>query len=342
MKEKVLSVRDLTINFKTEKGLLHAVRGVNLDLLKGETLAIVGESGSGKSATAKALLGLSAPNTEAVSGNVLYGGRDILRLPEKEFQKLRGNRIAMIPQDSMSALDPIVKTGKQISETVYLKSTDRISRHSAKQIALRLMAEVGIDNPELRYGQYPFQLSGGLCQRAVIAAALSADPEILICDEPTTALDVTVQAQVLELILKLKEKRDLSVIFITHDLGVVANIADRVAVMYAGKIVEYGTTEEIFENPAHPYTWGLLDSSLSLTGEGIADPIPGSPPDMYTVSKGDAFAPRNPYAMEIDFEAEPPMFKITDTHYAATWLLHPSAPKVDRIKQYERQGEYDR
>ncbi len=222
----------------------------------------------------------------------------------------------------------------------------RVTKNAAKRRAIRLLNEVGIPDPEKRYNQYPFQLSGGQRQRIVIAIALSADPKILICDEPTTALDVTIQSQILELINKIKRERNLSVIFITHDLGVVANIADRIAVMYAGKIVEYGTSEEIFYSPAHPYTWALLSSVPDLESTGKLEAIPGTPPNMIYPPKGDAFADRNRYALEIDFKQQPPMFRISDTHYAATWLLHPLAPKVempqtikDRIRRMKEEAE---
>ena len=205
----------------------------------------------------------------------------------------------------------------------------KISKKDAKERALRLLAGVGISDPERRFNQYPFELSGGMRQRVVIAIALSANPEILICDEPTTALDVTIQAQILERINSIKEERKLSVIFITHDMGVVANMADRIAVMYAGKIVEYGTADEIFYHPAHPYTWALLASIPDLDTMEKLESIPGTPPNMLFPPKGDAFAPRNKYAMAIDFEEEPPLFQIPPTHYAATWLLHPNAPRVE-------------
>ncbi|MBR6898062.1 MAG: ABC transporter ATP-binding protein [Lachnospiraceae bacterium] len=214
-------------------------------------------------------------------------------------------------------------------------SIEKVTKRSAREKAIRLMAEVGIAEPHKRFYQYPFEFSGGMRQRIVIAIALAANPDILICDEPTTALDVTIQAQILELINKIKNERQLSIIFITHDLGVVANMADRVAVMYAGKIVEYGTTEDIFYEAAHPYTWALLSSMPDLDTNERLEAIPGTPPNMIYPPKGDAFAPRNKYAMQIDFEQQPPMFKVSDTHYAATWLLHPDAPKVERPKIIE-------
>ena len=324
--ENILSVKELAVSFKSQSGKVHAVRGINFDLSRGETLAIVGESGSGKSVTSKAILGILAANAVVENGEIIYAGRNLLKFSEREMCRLRGDRIAMIFQDPMSSLNPIVKVGRQITEAMILKN--KLSKTEAKERALKLMEEVGIPEPERRYNQYPFEFSGGMRQRIVIAIALAADPEILICDEPTTALDVTIQAQILELLEKLKRERHLSVIFITHDLGVVANVADRIAVMYAGKIVEIGTAEDIFYSAAHPYTWALLASTPDLSTSETLEAIPGIPPDMNTPPIGDAFASRNKYALEIDFELMPPMFKISDTHSAATWLLHPEAPKI--------------
>jgi oligopeptide transport system ATP-binding protein len=344
-REKVLQIKDLYITFNTFSGKVHAVRGVSFDLHKGETLAIVGESGSGKSVTNKAIMGILAKNSNIERGEILYNSKDLTKFSDKEFTKIRGSEISMIFQDPMSSLDPVMKIGKQITEAMLVKGN--ITKEEAKKKAIKLMGAVGIPDPEKRYEQYPFQFSGGMRQRIVIAIALACDPDILICDEPTTALDVTIQAQILDLIKEIQKERQISVIFITHDLGVVANMADRVAVMYAGKIVETGTVDEIFYNPKHPYTWSLLASMPDLDTDATDEllVIPGTPPNMLYPPKGDAFAPRNRYAMEIDFKEEPPMFKISDTHYAATWLLHPNAPKIDmpdalkiRIeKQQERQ-----
>jgi len=327
MREHTLQVNHLQIAFRTGNGLVRAVRDISFRLEKGRTLAIVGESGSGKSVTSRAIMGLLAPNAVVEGGEILYKGKDLLKMSEKELCKLRGDKIAMIFQDPMSALDPIMPIGKQIAEAMVING--KLSKADAKNKALRLMEEVGIRNAKSRYGKYPFEFSGGMRQRIVIAIALAADPEILICDEPTTALDVTIQAQILELINKLKEERHLSVIFITHDLGVVANVADDIAVMYAGKIVERGTAEDIFYDPRHPYTWALLTAMPDLETTGKLQAIPGATPNMLHPPVGDAFAPRNPYAMEIDFEQPPPMFEISPTHAAATWLLHPNAPKVE-------------
>ncbi|HQC35632.1 MAG TPA: ATP-binding cassette domain-containing protein, partial [Bacillota bacterium] len=466
--EKVLSVNNLFINFKTDNGIVQAVRDVSFDLYEGETLCIVGESGSGKSVTSKAIMGILANNSIIAGGNIIYRGENLLEIAEEEFYKIRGHKIGMIFQDPLSSLNPIVKVGKQITEATminsdklklmyndlisedlirykntlarmniaidaerkkldlfeaetkakrprsagdkallkekkaafkefvkntkaeYLKEAEelkkilgetekrakkqvkeykvsvernykkamaelktelarasgaeekaaikariaaeeeehtnklKITKEEAKRRALEIMREVGIPEPERRYNQYPFEFSGGMRQRIVIAIALTASPEILICDEPTTALDVTIQAQILELINRIKEERKLSVIFITHDLGVVANMADRVAVMYAGKIVEYGTADEIFYDPRHPYTWALLSSIPDVDSKEKLDAIPGTPPNMIYPPKGDAFAVRSKYAMNIDFREQPGYFKVSDTHYAATWLLHPN------------------
>ena len=480
MAEKVLSVNNLVINFKTDNGILKAVRDVSFDLYRGETLCIVGESGSGKSVTSKAIMGILANNAIIAGGNIIYRGENLLEVSEEEFYKIRGHKIGMIFQDPLSSLNPIVKIGKQITEAMLLNAdklrlmyndlisddlirykntlakmniaidtekkkldafiaeakaaegqtkeqiaaakaqikqkkaefkqfeqqtraqyegkareykeilneTEKkakkqvaeykskvtgehkaklaelksqlskaataedkarlnqliaqekeefdnklsITKAEAKRRALAIMKEVGIPEPERRYNQYPFEFSGGMRQRIVIAIALTASPEILICDEPTTALDVTIQAQILELINRIKKERQLSCIFITHDLGVVANMADRVAVMYAGKIVEYGTADEIFFEPKHPYTWALLSSIPDVDSKEKLESIPGTPPDMIHPPKGDAFAERSKYAMNIDFEEEPPYYKLSDTHYAATWLLDERAPKVEMPK----------
>jgi len=478
--DKVLSVNNLVINFKTDNGILKAVRDISFDLNRGETLCIVGESGSGKSVTSKAIMGILANNAIIENGSIMYRGENLLEVSEDEFYKIRGHKIGMIFQDPLSSLNPIVRIGKQITEAmlinsdklkimyndlisddlirykntlakmnieisterkrleVYLaelkakenrsaqeKAADKeeirrrklafkefekktrasyevkakelkavleetekkakqqvkeykdkvtaehkarlgelrnqlaavssesekskvkeeieneklefenklkLTKTEAKKRALAIMREVGIPDPERRFKQYPFEFSGGMRQRIVIAIALTASPEILICDEPTTALDVTIQAQILELINRIKAERNLSCIFITHDLGVVANMADRVAVMYAGKIVEYGTAEEIFYDPKHPYTWALLSSIPDVDSKEKLEAIPGTPPNMIYPPKGDAFAARSKYAMNIDYREEPPMFKVSDTHYAATWLLDSHAPKVEMPK----------
>lgn len=348
MTEPLLEVKNLRINFKTYAGLVQAVRGVDFTLAKGETLAIVGESGSGKSVTSNALMRLiPQPAGRYEDGQILFEGKDLLKLSEREMESIRGNEIAMIFQDPMTALNPTMRVGKQIMEVI-LTHKKGVSKEAAKQRAIELLAEVGIPDPERRFKQYPHEFSGGMRQRVVIAIALAAEPKILIADEPTTALDVTIQAQILELMKKIQEKNGNAIIFITHDLGVVANVADRVAVMYAGQIVEYGSSHDIFYNPKHPYTWGLLGSMPDLDSEDSEElyTIPGAPPNLINPSVGDAFAPRNPYALAIDYKAEPPFYEVSPGHYAKTWLLHPEAPKVElpevirhRIESYQARRE---
>ncbi|UOQ43433.1 ABC transporter ATP-binding protein [Halobacillus salinarum] len=327
--EKLLEVKNMHVSFDTYGGEVKAVRGVNFDLNRGETLAIVGESGSGKSVTTKALMRLIPhPPGRIKEGEILFEGRDLVKASEKQMQKIRGKEISMIFQDPMTSLNPTMKVGNQIMEG--LIKHQRMNRGQAKKRCIELLELVGIPDPENRIKQYPHQFSGGMRQRVVVAIALACNPKLLIADEPTTALDVTIQAQILELMKDIQKKTDSATIFITHDLGVVANVADRVAVMYAGKIVEIGTVDDIFYNPKHPYTWGLLGSMPSLdSADEELYAIPGSPPDLLDPPKGDAFAARNEFAMKIDFEQEPPMFKISDTHYAATWLLHEDAPDLD-------------
>lgn len=349
-RERILEVKDLAISFKTYGGEVQAIRGVNFHLNKGETLAIVGESGSGKSVTSQAIMRLiPMPPGYFKRGEILFDGQDIVKKTEKQMQTIRGKDISMIFQDPMTSLNPTMKVGKQITEVLF--KHEQISKEAAEKRAIELLELVGIPMPEKRIKQYPHEFSGGMRQRVVIAMALAADPKLLIADEPTTALDVTIQAQILELMKEIQQKVETSIIFITHDLGVVANVADRVAVMYAGQIVETGTVDEIFYNPKHPYTWGLLASMPSLDTDGGAEgkltAIPGTPPDLTTPPKGDAFALRSDYAMKIDFEQEPPMFKVSDTHYVKSWLLHPNAPKVEppasvKARMRELEGSYEK
>ncbi len=344
MSDKILQVKNLCVSFSSYAGKVQAVRDVSFDLYRGETLSIVGESGSGKSVTTKAVLGILSGNATIESGEILYNGADLAKFQDKDFADIRGKKISLVFQDPLSALNPIMKIGKQIVEALVLSGST--PKGEAKEKALELMRRVGIPQPEIRFNQYPFQFSGGMRQRIVIAIALASDPEILICDEPTTALDVTIQAQILELINEIKERSSLSIIFITHDLGVVANVADRVAVMYAGRIVEYGRSEEIFYNPKNPYTWALLSSMPDLDTKEQLFSIPGTPPNMLYPPPGDAFHERNQYALKIDQREAPPFFRVSDTHYAATWLLDPRAPKVDpppilteRIARMKRRAE---
>ncbi|WP_100403318.1 ABC transporter ATP-binding protein [Bacillus sp. FJAT-42315] len=327
---KVLDVKNLHVSFDTHAGEVKAVRGVDFHLTKGETLAIVGESGSGKSVTTKTLMRLIPnPPGRIKEGQMLFEGKDLVKLSEKEMEKVRGKEISMIFQDPMTSLNPTMTVGKQVMEP--LIKHQKMSKDAAKKRAVELLSLVGLPNPEERVKQYPHQFSGGQRQRVVIAIALACNPKILIADEPTTALDVTIQAQILELMKDLQKKIDTSIIFITHDLGVVANVADRVAVMYGGQIVETGTVDEIFYDPRHPYTWGLLSSmpSLEASEETALYAIPGTPPDLLNPPKGDAFALRSEYAMEIDFEKEPPIYQVSDTHFVKSWLLHPEAPEVE-------------
>jgi oligopeptide transport system ATP-binding protein len=326
-KDDILEVRNLSINFKTYAGTVQAIRDISFDLKKGETLAIVGESGSGKSVTTRSIMGLNASNAEIAAGSIMFKDEDILKKNEKELSKLRGQSIAEIFQDPMTSLDPTMKIGRQVAEPLMIHQG--LSREKAMEKSLEMLKLVGITNAEERINDYPYQFSGGMRQRIVIAIALVNYPEVLIADEPTTALDVTIQAKILQLMKELQTKISTSIIFITHDLGVVAGMADRVAVMYAGKIVEYGTVDEIFYNPKHPYTWGLLGSMPTMdTNDDVLPSIPGTPPDLLEPPVGDAFAARNKYALKIDTIEQPPFFKVSDTHYAATWLLDPRAPKV--------------
>lgn len=330
MKETVISVKDLVVQFDVRDRVLTAIRNISLDLYEGEVLAIVGESGSGKSVLTKAFTGMLETNGRVSQGSIMYRGQDLTALKtHKDWEKIRGSKIATIFQDPMTSLDPIKTIGSQITEVI--TKHHGLSSSEAKALAIDYMKKVGIPDPEKRFNEYPFQYSGGMRQRIVIAIALACKPDILICDEPTTALDVTIQAQIIDLLKTLQEEYHFTIIFITHDLGVVASIADKVAVMYAGDIVEYGTVEEVFYDPRHPYTWSLLSSLPQLADEkGVLFSIPGTPPSLYKTIKGDAFAPRSQYAMRIDFEEDVPKFEISKTHWAKTWLLHPEAPKVDK------------
>lgn len=339
---------DKTFLFGTDAGVVHAIRGINLDLQKGETVAIVGESGSGKSVTMKAAVGLLDSNATINSGEILYTyddghGQDktvdLLKLSKKQLRtEYNGQRLAMVFQAPMTSLDPTMTIGKQIMEGMLLHK--HMPKDEARTKALQLLELVGITDAEKRFRNYPHQLSGGMRQRVVIAIALSAEPDILICDEPTTALDVTIQSKILDLIKQIQQKMHLSVIYITHDLGVVAKVADYVNVMYAGKIVEVGNVEEIFYEPCHPYTWGLLSAMPDLeTADDRLYSIPGSPPNLLHEPVGDAFAARNRFAMVIDKKAEPPLFKVSETHYAATWLLHPDAPAFEMPKELKERLE---
>ena len=344
----ILQIKNLDISFRTNAGVVHAIRGINLDLQKGETVAIVGESGSGKSVTMKAAVGLLDSNATINSGEILYTyddghGQDktvdLLKLSKKQLRtEYNGQRLAMVFQDPMTSLDPTMTIGKQIMEGRLLHK--HMPKDEARTKALQLLELVGITDAEKRFRNYPHQFSGGMRQRVVIAIALSAEPDILICDESTTALDVTIQSKILDLIKQIQQKMHLSVIYITHDLGVIAKVADYVNVMYAGKIVEVGNVEEIFYEPCHPYTWGLLSAMPDLeTADDRLYSIPGSPPNLLHEPVGDAFAARNRFAMVIDKKAEPPLFKVSETPCAATWLLHPDAPAFEMPKELKERLE---
>ena len=328
-KKVVLSVKDLNVKFTLRGQILHAIRGISLNVYQGESLAIVGESGSGKSVFVKCAMGLLDANGYIDGGSILYNGMDLTKFQtDKDWLKIRGKEIAMVFQDPMTSLNPLKTIGKQIQEAVELHQG--LKGGDAYKAVLEVLSDVGIDDPERRYKQYPHEFSGGMRQRVVIAIAVACRPKILICDEPTTALDVTIQAQILELIKAMQKKYDLTTIYITHDLGVVANVADRIAVMYAGDIVELGTCDEVFYDPRHPYTWALLSSLPQLgTKDEPLYSIQGTPPNLFHEVKGDAFAPRNPKALKIDFVERPPFFEVTPTHYARTWLMDPRAPKVE-------------
>ena len=340
-KDAILSFEDLEIHFTLRGQILRAIRGVSLDVARGEALAIVGESGSGKSVFTKSAMGLLDANGSIAGGHIWYDGKDLAAYrTEKEWLTIRGKEIAMVMQDPMTSLNPLKTVGDQILEAVLLHQGLR--GEAARQAVLEALAAVGIDDAPRRYRQYPHEFSGGMRQRVVIAIAVACRPKILICDEPTTALDVTIQAQILDLIKQLQKKLDLTTIYITHDLGVVANVADRIAVMYAGDIVEVGRCEEVFYDPKHPYTWALLSSlpQLGVKGQELYS-IKGTPPNLFQEVKGDAFAPRNPRALNIDFVERPPFFEVSPTHKARTRLLDPRAPKVEPpelIRHLRQQG----
>ena len=325
--EHLLELQNLHVSYHTPRGTVQAVRGVDLTLDSGEVLAVVGESGCGKSALLKAVMRL-LPENASVTGKILVNSADIAPYPEKQLQKLRGSLFSMVFQDPMTALNPSMTIGSQIAEAV-LVHEPKISKDALRARVLELMELVEIDKPMERMKLYPHNFSGGMRQRAVMAIALAARAKILLADEPTTALDVTIQAQILDLLRNLQKKLHTATILVSHDLGVVARAADRVAVMYAGKIVEIGTAEEVYYDPRHPYTWALLRALPALaTGSDSLYTIPGMPPTLIDPPKGDAFACRNEYALAIDYEKEPPFFRVTDTHYAATWLLDPRAPRI--------------
>ena len=324
----IISVENLSLQFTLRGEILHALRDISLDIYEGESLAIVGESGSGKSVLCKALLGLSDSNAHIAGGKILFGGTDLAALTEeKDWLSIRGKKIAIVMQDPMTSLNPLMTVGDQIAEAVRLHRN--IPADQIRQEVTEALSDVGISDPQRRYSQYPHEFSGGMRQRVVIAMAVACRPQILICDEPTTALDVTIQSYILSLIKQMQTKYSLTTIYITHDMGVVANVADRVAIMYAGDIVEVGTAEEIFYDPRHPYTWALLSSmpQFGIKGQELYS-IAGTPPNLTKPIAGDAFAPRNPSALKIDFVKRPPYFSVSPTHKAKTWLLDKKAPHI--------------
>lgn len=326
--ENLLEVKNLSVSFDSPAGEVQAVRDVSFSLKKGEVLAIVGESGCGKSVLCKSIMKLLPASARIKEGKILIRGCDITNYREQDMQKIRGSIFSMIFQDPMTSLNPTIKIGQQIAEAI-LVHEKKMTKEQVYQRVIELMELVGIDHPRERFHLYPYNFSGGMRQRSVMAIALASNPDILFADEPTTALDVTIQAQILDLLREVQEKLGTATILVSHDLGVVARVADRVAVMYAGKIVETGTAEEVYYDPRHPYTWGLMRSLPAFSkGKDSLYTIPGMPPTLINPPKGDAYACRNEYALGIDYEKMPPMFRITDTHYAATWLLDKRAPQI--------------
>ncbi|CDA79559.1 ABC transporter ATP-binding protein [Negativibacillus massiliensis] len=337
--DKILEVKDLSVSFNTYAGEVKAVRGVSFELNRGETLAFVGESGCGKTVTAKSILRLLKPPFAVIKegSKITCDGKDVLSLNKKELCEFRGDEVSMIFQDPMTSLNPTMTVGKQIMESL------RIHRHldkkQAREEAIKMLKMVNIPSPEKRIDSYPHEMSGGMRQRVMIAMALACSPKILIADEPTTALDVTIQAQIMDLMRELKEKMNTAIILVTHDLGVVANFADRIQVMYAGQVVERGTAREIFYDSKHPYTWALLSSVPKLAKESKQElyALKGTPPDLILPLNHCPFASRCEYCMPICKEKNPLETTITDTHRVSCWLQHPNAPKVKSF--YDREAK---
>ncbi|SHJ46881.1 ABC transporter ATP-binding protein [Tepidibacter formicigenes] len=340
MGEKLLEVKNLRTSFFTHVGEVKAIRGVSFHVDKGEALGIVGESGSGKSVTSMSVMRLLQHPGKIIGGEILFNGEDLIKKSEKDMQGIRGNDISMIFQDPMTSLNPVYTVGDQIMEAII--KHQKLSKADAKKKAIEMLRLVGIPSPEKRVNQYPHEFSGGMRQRAMIAMALSCEPQLLIADEPTTALDVTIQAQILELMKDLKNKLNTSIMLITHDLGVVADVCSRIIVMYGGLIMEEGSTDDIFYNPKHPYTLGLLKSVPKLTDKENKEkliPIPGSPPDLLKPPKGCPFAARCEYAMKVCMEKMPEYTYIKENHRSMCWLLHPDAPRVDEINGNLKEGK---
>ena len=327
--EPLLKIENLTVGIHTPAGKVEAVRDVSFELHPGEVLAIVGESGCGKSILCKSIMKLLPKSAKIEGGRIIANGVDITEFSDRDMRRLRGKLFSFVFQDPMSALNPTIPIGKQIGEAV-LAHDPKMPKAKVYDRVIELMELVGIQRPHERYKLYPHHFSGGMRQRSIMAIALASDPKVLLADEPTTALDVTIQAQILDLLKEIQTRLGTATILVSHDLGVVARCADRVAIMYAGKIVEIGTAEEVYYDPRHPYTWPLLQA-LPAQNKRKAElkTIPGMPPPLIDPPAGDAFAGGNAYALEIDYHEQPPMFRITDTHYAATWLLDPRAPKIE-------------
>lgn len=340
MNEKILEVKDLSVSFNTYAGEVKALRNISFSVSRGETLAIVGESGSGKSVTVQTVMRLiPMPPGEIKSGEILFDGEDLVKVSDERMRQLRGGKIGMIFQDPMTSLNPSIRVGKQIMEGILIHK--KVSKKEAQKQAVEMLRKVGIPKPEERFKQYPHEYSGGMRQRAVIAIALSCEPDLLICDEPTTALDVTIQAQILDLINELKKELNIGVILITHDLGIVAETSDRVVVMYAGEKLEEAPVKELFKNPKHPYTWGLLKSlpRLDMASNERLSSIPGTPPDLLNPPVGDPFAPRSEYAMKIDYEKKPPMIDLGNGHFVKSWLYVKGAPEIKSPFEKEKGGK---
>jgi peptide/nickel transport system ATP-binding protein len=325
MAQPVLRIEDLKVDFATEDGVVHAVGGISLEVAPGKMLGVVGESGSGKSVSMLTVMGLTRSENATISGSAYLEGRDLLKLPNEELRRIRGNEVAMIFQDPLSSMHPFYKVGAQLMEAILVHH--EIPKREARERAIELLRQVGIPDPAGRIDSYPHEFSGGMRQRAMIAMALANDPKVLIADEPTTALDVTVQSQILDLIARLQRERDMAVVLITHDLGVVAEHADEIAVMYAGKVIERAPTDQIFDAPEHPYTWGLLQSipRLDRPRDEPLVPIPGRPPSLISLPSGCAFSPRCTYVLERHRRVEPPLEPVPDQNgHLVACLLAPS------------------
>jgi oligopeptide transport system ATP-binding protein len=327
--EKLLDIKNLETSFKTSAGEVHAVRGISFSLEKGEALGIVGESGCGKSVTMMSIMRLLADNGRLAGGEIHFDGNDISNVKESEMESIRGNDIGMIFQDPMTSLNPVYTIGDQLIEP--LLKHRKISRSEAKEEAIKMLGLVGIPSPEKRMNQYPHEFSGGMRQRAMIAMSLICEPKLIIADEPTTALDVTIQAQILDLLKDIKDKLNTAIILITHDLGVVADVCTKINVMYGGIIVEKGTTRDIFYRGKHPYTWGLLRSIPNPKADAKEKliPIDGQPPNLLKPPVGCPFAARCDYAMKICIQEQPPLFEVGENHQVACWLCHEDAPEVE-------------